>query len=70
MTLIPLFSALAATSRREATPAGPPRGSYDPGAAHRPLAAVLAVGVPGLLVLAVALSPMVIDRPPKAEPQA
>lgn len=68
MTLIPLISALIVTPEHAAAPAGF-SGRYDPGAGHRPLAAALAIGVPALLVAAVALSPMVIDRPPKAETQ-
>ena len=69
MTLIPLISALVTQPERAAAPAGALRGGYDPGAGHRPLAAAIAVGVPLMLVAAVALSPMVIDLPPKAEPQ-
>lgn len=64
MTLIPMISSVL-SSRRTAgrVPAGAEslliRGSYDPGAGHRPLAAVLAVGLPTALVVAVALSPMI-----------
>jgi len=62
MTLIPMISALAAAPGRSAIAAGPamaPRGGYDPGAGHRPVAAALAVGLPVALVVAVALSPMI-----------
>lgn len=63
MTLIPLISTLAAAP--ETAPAG--AGRYDPGAGHRPLAALLAVGLPLALVVTVALSPMVVDPGPRTQ---
>ncbi|QNO29257.1 TonB family protein [Sphingopyxis sp. OPL5] len=62
MTLIPLIS--AALSPRSATAASAggsllQRGSYSPGAGHRPFAAVFAVGVPIALLTVVALTPMI-----------
>lgn len=72
MTLIPLISAIVATPETVTAPVGaaalPRRGSYDSGAGHRPLAAVLAIGLPAALVVAVALSPMIIERAPQSEP--
>jgi periplasmic protein TonB len=41
-------------------------GRYDPGAGHRPVAAIIAVGAPAALLVAVALSPF--DMPPILEP--
>lgn len=69
MTLIPLISAIASERRRASAPAGNllVRGSYDAGAGHRPVAALLAVGLPAALVVAVALSPMVIEPKPRVE---
>lgn len=67
MTLIPMISALAATPRRAAAPAGAamlPRESYGAGNRHRPVAAIFAVGLPAALVVAVALSPMIVDKGP------
>ena len=69
MTLIPLIS--AALSPRSATAASAggsllQRGSYNPGAGHRPFAAVFAVGVPIALLTVVALTPMlsvIVDKP-------
>lgn len=62
MTLIPMLSSVLSARRAERAPAGGDsllvRGSYDPGAGHRPLAAVLAIGLPAVLVVGVALSPM------------
>lgn len=72
MTLIPLISAIVTTPERVTAPAGaaelPRRGSYNPGAGHRPLAATLAIGLPAALVVAVALSPMIVEQPPVLEP--
>lgn len=72
MTLIPtLLSALIPA------PSAPPtgdggsllmRGSYNPGARHRPVAAALAFGLPAALVVAVALSPMVTTKAPVLDP--
>ncbi|OHD03740.1 MAG: hypothetical protein A2885_03475 [Sphingopyxis sp. RIFCSPHIGHO2_01_FULL_65_24] len=88
MTLIPLIS--AALSPRSATAASAggsllQRGSYNPGAGHRPFAAVFAVGVPIALLTVVALTPMIsvitqksgpivvesipIAKPPEPAPQ-
>lgn len=72
MTLIPLMSAIAASPRTAPVPAAPhgayARGSYNPGAGHRPVAAVLAIGLPAALVVAVALSPMIAERAPVYAP--
>lgn len=72
MTLIPMLSALAATPRTAPVPAGAltllPRDSYGAGNRHRPVAALLAIGLPAALVVAVALSPMIMVTPPKSEP--
>lgn len=70
MTLIPLMSAIVAAPEAITAPGGavPRRDSYDPGAAHRPLAAALAVGLPIALVIAVALSPMIITPKPVLSP--
>ncbi len=68
MTLIPLLSAIhLSPQRRSAATAGPllARGSYNPGSRHRPVAVTLAVGLPAALLVAVVLSPMVIDQPPQ-----
>ena len=71
MTLIPLISAIVATPEAITAPEGGSslrRDSYDPGAAHRPLAAALAVGLPVVLVVAVALSPMIVKPKPVLSP--
>src|SRR3546814_14513252 len=67
MALIPLISAIAAAPER--VPAGA-RGGYDPGAGHRPLAALFAVGLPAALVVAVVLSPMIVADQPTVESPA
>lgn len=71
MTLIPLISAIMTAPETATAPlpeqGGPGRG-YDPGAGHRPLAAMLAVGLPVALVVAVALSPMIVPDGPRSEP--
>lgn len=71
MTLIPLLSALASAPLKDTAPAGSsallPRESYGAGNRHRPVAALLAVGLPAALVVAVALSPMIIKDPPRTE---
>lgn len=63
MTLIPLISAALSPRRATTAAAGGAsllqRGSYNPGAGHRPFAAVFAVGVPVALLTAVALTPMI-----------
>ena len=72
MTLIPLMSALIARPAKRDVPAGAApfaRDSYDPGAVHRPVAAAFAFGLPAALVVAVALSPMIVKEPPRSEPQ-
>ena len=62
MTLIPMMSAML-SSRRNALAAGDGtqllRGSYNPGAGHRPIAAVFAIGLPAALFTVVALTPMI-----------
>jgi len=71
MTLIPLISS-ALSSRRAAATAGPDflqRGGYNPGAGHRPAAAAIAIGLPAALLVAVALSPMIVETKPAIEPQ-
>ncbi|SBV34946.1 TonB-like protein [uncultured Sphingopyxis sp.] len=73
MTLIPLISAIVAAPERAAVPTGAPalqpRNSYGAGNRHRPVAALLAIGLPAALVTAVALSPMIIvDEPVTATP--
>lgn len=70
MTLIPMISALVAMPERSAAAAGStmaPRYGYNPGAGHRPVAAALAIGLPVALVVAVALSPMIIETAPRTE---
>lgn len=72
MTLIPLISAIMAAPEATTAPAGAsalhPRYSYGSGTRHRPVAALFAVGLPAALVVAVALSPMIVDREPMSEP--
>lgn len=72
MTLIPLLSAIAASPRIAPVPAtaqgGFTRNSYNPGAGHRPVAAALAIGLPAALVVAVILSPMVVEKAPTYKP--
>lgn len=69
MTLIPMMSAMLSSRRATAAPAGGSllqRGSYNPGAGHRPFAAVFAVGVPVALLTVVALTPMIsviVEKP-------
>ncbi|MGV7122782.1 energy transducer TonB [Sphingopyxis sp. 550A] len=72
MTLIPMMSAIIARPAKQSAPAGPApfaRESYDPGATHRPVAAIFAFGLPAALVVAVALSPMIIKEKPRTDPQ-
>lgn len=68
MTLIPLISAIMAAPEATTVPAGAsalsPRNSYGSDTGRHPVAALLAVGLPAALVVAVALSPMVIDKGP------
>lgn len=70
MTLIPLMSAMFAAPRRSEAPAGATmlrRESYDPGSGYRPVAAAFAIGLPAALVVAVALSPMIITKAPRTD---
>lgn len=72
MTLIPIMSAIIAKPAKRDAPAGAApfrRDSYDPGAAHRPVAAAFAFGLPAALVIAVALSPMIVKEKPRTDPQ-
>ncbi|MCW0196858.1 energy transducer TonB [Sphingopyxis sp.] len=72
MTLIPMMSAIIARPAKHSAPAGAApfaRESYDPGATHRPVAAAFAFGLPAALVVAVALSPMIVKQTPRSEPQ-
>lgn len=73
MTLIPLISAIMAAPEATTAPAGaaPPlsRNSYGSDARHHPVAALFAVGLPIALVVAVALSPMIVQTPPESERQ-
>lgn len=72
MTLIPLISSALSSRRGARVPAGGEsllvRGSYDPGAGHRPLAAAFAIGLPAALVVTVALSPMISVIKDKLDP--
>jgi protein TonB len=73
MTLIPLISAIVAAPEATTAPAGAaapvPRNSYGSDARHHPVAALLAVALPAALVVAVALSPMIIvDEPTTSTP--
>ncbi len=71
MTLIPLISAVIAVPEAATAPVGlaamPPRTGYNPGAGHRPVAALFAIGVPAALLVAAALSPMIVADPPRIE---
>jgi periplasmic protein TonB len=64
MSLIPLVLSRAAAARANPEPAGPAR--YSPGGGYRPIAGVIAVGLPAALLVAVALSPFAL--PPVTEP--
>jgi protein TonB len=72
MTLIPLISALWAKPEATTAPAGGPallpRNSYGSDTGRHPIAALFAVGLPAALVVAVALSPMIIKPKPRTEP--
>lgn len=72
MTLIPLISAIMTAPEATTAPAGAavplPRNSYGSDARHHPVAALFAVGLPAALVVAVALSPMIIEMAPKSKP--
>lgn len=74
MTLIPMMSAMLSSRQASAVPAGGgsllQRGSYNPGAGHRPFAAMFAVGVPIALLTVVALTPMIsviVEKPGPTE---
>ncbi|WP_137752325.1 energy transducer TonB [Sphingopyxis sp. L1A2A] len=72
MTLIPLISAIMTAPETTTAPAGAatlsPRNSYGSEHSRHPVAALLAVGLPAALVVAVALSPMIMEAPPKSKP--
>lgn len=73
MTLIPLISAIVTAPEATTAPAGGaaafPRNSYGSDSGRHPVAALFAVALPAALVLAVALSPMiVIDEPTTSTP--
>ncbi len=72
MTLIPLISAIMTTPEATTAPAGAatalPRSSYGSDHERHPVAALFAVGLPAALVVAVALSPMIMVTPPKSAP--
>ena len=72
MTLIPLISAIMAAPEATTAPAGAAsplsRYSYGSDSGYLPVAALFAVGLPAALVVAVALSPMIVDIVPKSEP--
>ncbi len=73
MTLIPLISAIMTPPEATTAPAGAsgnvPRASYGSDNRHHPVAALFAVGLPAALVVAVALSPMIIiDEPTTSTP--
>jgi protein TonB len=71
MTLIPLISSIMTAPETTIAPAGTPtvlpRNSYGSDHGRHPVAALLAVGLPAALVVAVALSPMVVVTPPLFE---
>ena len=78
MTLIPLISAILTAPEATvahaaaASPAGAatfsPRNAYGSEGSRHPVAALFAVGLPAALVVAVALSPMIMETLPKSEP--
>jgi protein TonB len=65
MTLIPYM--LGRLSAAVAPHPADAAGRYGPGAEHRPVAALVAVGLPAALLVAVALSPIALPTP-KAPP--
>lgn len=71
MTLIPLISAIMTSPEVTTAPAGRsetmPRNIYGSDHSRHPVAALLAIGLPAALVVAVALSPMVVEPPPKIQ---
>lgn len=72
MTLIPLISSIMAAPEATTAPVGAsaalPRNSYGSDNGRHPVAALLAVGLPVALVVAVALSPMIIVHEPTSDP--
>ncbi|MDK2761115.1 MAG: TonB family protein [Sphingopyxis sp.] len=76
MTLIPMISTILAARETATAPIGVSigapapslRNSYGSDGRHHPVAALLAVGLPTALVIAVALSPMVVEIAPKSDP--
>ena len=73
MTLIPLISTIMTAPEATTAPAaGPtllPRNSYGSDHGRHPVAALFAIGLPAALVVAVALSPMIVETLPESEPQ-
>lgn len=65
MSLIPLMLGRA-SAHLSPEPAGPAR--YNPGGGHRPVAGLVAVGLPVALVIAVALSPFELPVPKEFDP--
>ena len=72
MTLIPLISTILTAPEVTTAPAGRSatmsRNIYGSDPGRHPVAALLAVGLPAALVIAVALSPMIVDTIPKTDP--
>jgi len=72
MTLIPLISAIMTAPEATTAPAGRTaslsRTVYGNDHRRHPVAALLAVGLPAALVVAVALSPMIVETPPITKP--
>ena len=72
MTLIPLISSILTAPEATTAPVGAPatmvRNSYGSDHRRHPVAALLAVGLPMALVVAVALSPMIIVHEPTSDP--
>lgn len=72
MTLIPLISAMMTAPEATTAPAGRTatlsRTLYGSDHRRHPVAALLAVGLPAALVVAVALSPMIVVPPPITKP--
>src|SRR3546814_13410848 len=68
MTLVPLIAAMVAAPEAitapATAPARQPRGSYGADRTHHPFAALFAGGLPAALVVAVALSPMIVEDKP------
>jgi protein TonB len=62
MSLIPLLLGRLSAGPVAAAPNGAIVSRYDPGSSHRPLMALVAVGVPAALLVAVALSPFEMPK--------